>query len=175
MSKSYEIDCWNCGEQSTLKTRSEFDGCCWACGAEIDLEDYLAKAMDERDQSRAEAAQLKNTLLDVTTRHFASSWKRRTDDAELERYLSDGIAQLEADRDQLRAVAEANKWIPLSEATPPDGVPVLRWPGWAAEISIDEWCDDYGCFLMSIEEGERATHWKPISAPAAMAAKDCQP
>lgn len=62
-------------------------------------------------------------------------------------------------------------WIPLAESTPPDGVPVLRWPGWAAEISIDEWCNDHGCFLMSIEEGERATHWKPISAPAAIDAK----
>lgn len=69
----------------------------------------LAAVTAERDQSRAEAAQLKNTLLDVTTRHFASSWKRRTDDAELERYLSDGIAQLEAERDQLRAEVEARR------------------------------------------------------------------
>ena len=59
MSKSHEIDCWKCGEQSTLKTRSEFDGCCWACGAEIDLEDYLARAMDECDQLRAEVERLR--------------------------------------------------------------------------------------------------------------------
>lgn len=59
MSKSHEIDCWKCGEQSTLKTRSEFDGCCWACGAEIDLEDYLARATDERDQLRAEVEALR--------------------------------------------------------------------------------------------------------------------
>jgi regulator of replication initiation timing len=76
--------------------------------AEVDqLRAALAAVTAERDQSRAEAAQLKNTLLDVTTRHFASSWKRRTDDAELERYLSDGIAQLEAERDQLLAEVEA--------------------------------------------------------------------
>ncbi|MGA4640593.1 Lar family restriction alleviation protein [Stutzerimonas stutzeri] len=69
--------------------------------------------------------------------------------------------------------AEVGGWIPLAESTPPDGVPVLRWPGWAAEFSIDEWCNDYGCFLMSIEGGERATHWKPLCAPkAAMAAKE---
>lgn len=62
MSKLHEIDCWKCGEQSTLKTRSEFDGCCWACGAEIDLEDYLARAMDERDQLSAEVERLRMQL-----------------------------------------------------------------------------------------------------------------
>jgi regulator of replication initiation timing len=70
------------------------------------LYEQIADLIAERDQSRAEAAQLKNTLLDVTTRHFASSWKRRTDDADLERYLSDGIAQLEADNDRLRLAAK---------------------------------------------------------------------
>lgn len=59
MSKSHEIDCWQCGKQSTLKTRSEFDGCCWACGVEIDLEDYLARAMDESDALRAEVEALR--------------------------------------------------------------------------------------------------------------------
>ena len=121
MSEKREIDCWSCHATTSLADRSEFDGCCWGCGAELDLEAYLIKAMierdgrlaalaavtAERDQSRAEVAQLKNTLLDVTTRHFASSWKRRTDDAELERYLSDGIAQLGAERDRLLAEVEA--------------------------------------------------------------------
>lgn len=80
---------------------------------------------------------------------------------------------MQMDIDELRAEVEASDWVPLTKATPPDGVPVLRWPGWAAEFSIDEWCNDYGCFLMSIEEGERATHWKPLGAPeAAMAAKE---
>lgn len=86
------------------------------------------------------------------------------------------ILELEAvtaERDDLRLQVEATAWIPLAEATPPDGVPVLRWPGWGAEISIDEWCNDYRCFLMSIEEGEQATHWKPLGAPeAARAAKE---
>lgn len=50
----------------------------------------------------AECANLKNSLLAITARHFAESWKKRTSDAELEQYLSAGIAQLEAERDTLR-------------------------------------------------------------------------
>jgi len=59
MGKEHVISCHQCGEQSTLAARSEFDGCCWACGAEIDLEDYLARAMDERDKLRAEVEALR--------------------------------------------------------------------------------------------------------------------
>ena len=62
MSKSHEIDCRQCGEKSTLEDRVMFDGCCWACGAEIDLEDYLARAMDERDQLLAEVERLRMQL-----------------------------------------------------------------------------------------------------------------
>ena len=50
----------------------------------------------------SECANLKNSLLAITARHFAESWKKRTNDAELEQYLSAGIAQLEAERDALR-------------------------------------------------------------------------
>ena len=53
---------------------------------------------------QAECASLKNSLLAVTTRHFAESWKKRTIDAELEQYLSAGIAQLESQRDKLKQV-----------------------------------------------------------------------
>lgn len=59
MSAKHEISCWQCSKTTSLETRSEFDGCCWACGAEIDLEDYLIKAMDERDQLRAEVEALR--------------------------------------------------------------------------------------------------------------------
>lgn len=146
----------------------------------------------------AERDRLESMLIRTATRHFALQIKDRADDKKLDECLSEGIAMLEAERDrlleeaelhdrimsescakalaerdQLRAEVEASGWIPLTKATPPDGVPVLRWPGWAAEFSIDEWCNDYGCFLMSIEGGERATHWKPLCAPkAAMAAKE---
>jgi len=36
MSKKHEISCWKCHEMTSLETRNEFDGCCWACGEEID-------------------------------------------------------------------------------------------------------------------------------------------
>lgn len=52
----------------------------------------------------AECARLKNSLLAITARHFAEGWKKRTSDAELEQYLSAGIAQLEAERDTLAEV-----------------------------------------------------------------------
>ena len=58
------------------------------------LQDYAAL--------EAENVRLKNALLAVTARHFAESWKRRTSDAELEQYLSAGIAQLEAECERLR-------------------------------------------------------------------------
>ncbi len=50
MSQKHEISCWKCHEMTSLETRNEFDGCCWACGEEIDLDDYLIKAMDKRDE-----------------------------------------------------------------------------------------------------------------------------
>ena len=49
----------------------------------------------------AKCASLENSLLAITARRFAESWKKRTSDAELEQYLSAGIAQLEAERDAL--------------------------------------------------------------------------
>lgn len=61
----------------------------------------------EAEALRAENARLQNALLEVTTRHFAESWKKRTSDADLEQYLAAGIAQLEAERDDLRAGAES--------------------------------------------------------------------
>ena len=52
----------------------------------------------------AECANLKNALMAITARRFAESWKKRTSDAELEQYLSAGIAQLEAERDKLAQI-----------------------------------------------------------------------
>ncbi len=53
MSQKHEISCWKCHEMTSLEARNEFDGCCWACGEEIDLDDYLIKAMDKRDEHYA--------------------------------------------------------------------------------------------------------------------------
>lgn len=48
-----------------------------------------------------------NTLMAITTRHFAESWSRRATDAKLDEYLSSGIAQLQAERDAALAELEA--------------------------------------------------------------------
>ena len=52
---------------------------------------------DDYAALEAENARLKNELLEVTTRRFAESRKNRISDAELEKYLSEGIAQLQAE------------------------------------------------------------------------------
>lgn len=119
----------------------------------------LDEVLAERDALREQVKVLQSD---------ANSWQSGYDKGR-----HDGTKHRQSEVEQLRGEVDAGKWMPLSEATPPDGVPVLRWPGWAAEISIDEWCADYCCFLMSIEGGERATHWKPLSVPgAALAAKE---
>lgn len=80
------------------------DGTCGMCvedadyGAYVEYADYAAL--------EAECARLKNSLLAITARHFAEVWQKRTSDAELEQYLSAGIAQLEAERDALAAELE---------------------------------------------------------------------
>ncbi|WP_061238198.1 hypothetical protein [Ectopseudomonas composti] len=48
-----------------------------------------------------------NTLMALTTRHFAESWSRRSTDAKLDEYLSAGIAQLQEERDAALAELEA--------------------------------------------------------------------
>lgn len=48
-----------------------------------------------------------NTLLALTTRHFAESWSRRSTDAKLDEYLSAGIAQLQEERDAALAELES--------------------------------------------------------------------
>ncbi len=68
-----------------------------------DWTDILAAAPARQQVECQECERLRNTLLEVTTRHFAESWNRRASDKELEQYLSAGIAQLEGERDQLRA------------------------------------------------------------------------
>ena len=65
-------------------------------GGFVDHDDYAAL--------EAECERLQNALLEITARRFAESWKKRTSDAELEQYLSAGIAQLEGQRDKLAEV-----------------------------------------------------------------------
>ena len=66
---------------------------------------YPAYSVEQHQRAiaelREECERLRNCLLEVTVRHFSESLKRRSSDKELEQYLSDGIAQLEAERDTL--------------------------------------------------------------------------
>lgn len=72
----------------------------------------LGRLESERAALEAKCASLENSLLAITARHFAESWKKRTSDAELEQYLSAGIAQIEAERELLRLnFAEYNEAI----------------------------------------------------------------
>lgn len=73
--------------------------------------DWVALPATDYAALEAECERLKNSLLAITARHFAESWKKRTSDAELEQYLSVGIAQLEAERDALAAELAAYKAI----------------------------------------------------------------
>lgn len=55
----------------------------------------------------AERDRLESMLIRTATRHFALQIKDRADDKKLDECLSEGIAMLEAERDQLRAEVEA--------------------------------------------------------------------
>lgn len=74
------------------------------CGMSID-EDKKGGWVEYSDYAalEAECERLKNSLLEITTRHFAEGWKRSASEKQLEQYLSAGIAQLETERDALRA------------------------------------------------------------------------
>ena len=61
------LNCWSCDEEFTLDDHADCDGCCWACGKEIDLAPYLSNALakieeleqkiaDDELQAKADAA-----------------------------------------------------------------------------------------------------------------------
>ncbi|WP_448693523.1 hypothetical protein [Pseudomonas rhizophila] len=41
------LQCWNCNADFTLAERADCDGCCWKCGNEIDLDDYVTRLQAE--------------------------------------------------------------------------------------------------------------------------------
>lgn len=47
-----KLTCGRCQEEFTLKQRTDCDGCCWKCGAELNLEDYLEELLGEVEQQR---------------------------------------------------------------------------------------------------------------------------
>lgn len=46
------LKCWSCKADFTLKERADCDGCCWKCGAEIELDDYVEKYASEVERLR---------------------------------------------------------------------------------------------------------------------------
>nr|WP_294974989.1 hypothetical protein [uncultured Pseudomonas sp.] len=63
------LQCWNCKADFTLADRANCDGCCWKCGNEIDLDDYVTwlQAEVERlstglDYWRGKAIAVANTI-----------------------------------------------------------------------------------------------------------------
>lgn len=67
-----------------------------------------------------------------------------------------------------RLAKQGVKWISIEDETPPDGVPVITYPGWATfgeGFAMDEWLDSHKCFLLEIEEGRRVTHWALPEVP----------
>jgi hypothetical protein len=47
-----QLECWSCQKAFTLKDRQANDGCCAKCGAETELDDYLAAILAENEQLR---------------------------------------------------------------------------------------------------------------------------
>ena len=41
------LKCWSCKADFTLSERANCDGCCWKCGNEIDLDDYVTRLQAE--------------------------------------------------------------------------------------------------------------------------------
>lgn len=110
-------------EQAEELYSGESSGLCHHCSGKLDVGGAVGaiaycedkEVLDTSYQAariaalEAEYERLKNSLLEITARRFAESWKKRTSDAELEQYLSAGIAQLEAERDTLRAELEQSR------------------------------------------------------------------
>lgn len=50
------LKCWSCKAGFTLKEREDCYGCCWECGVEIELDDYVGKLAGEVERLSRKAA-----------------------------------------------------------------------------------------------------------------------
>lgn len=110
MNIKHEISCWQCNEMTSLETRNEFDGCCWACGVEIDLEDYLIKAMDKRDEHYAALSAVtaeRDAALASLERAYANYNQVSYASTERGKQIDQLRSEVEALRDLLREAIEA--------------------------------------------------------------------
>ena len=78
-------------------------------GAGSELYARWLDTFKEAEALRAENARLRQAMLRLVTTHCAAATKNNATDAELEQYLSAGIAQLEAERDALAGELAAIK------------------------------------------------------------------
>lgn len=51
------LKCWSCKADLSLADRSNCDGCCWKCGVEIDLDEYVEKFAGEVERLRTELSE----------------------------------------------------------------------------------------------------------------------
>lgn len=89
---------------STLRNAAEWCRSTPGVGAIAHL---LDKAADEIDALEAECERLRGVMMGIATRHFAGNLSNADKEKELDQYLSEGIRQLEAERDALRTQLEA--------------------------------------------------------------------
>lgn len=87
----------------------------------------------------AECERLRQSMTGMFVRHFAKQLDRVRRDAELEQYLSDGIAQLEAERDCLKSERDylsrqLDRLIDQTTPLQPDATN----PRWAERIKLDD-------------------------------------
>ena len=88
----------------------------------------------------AECQRLRQAMLRLVTTHCAAATKNNATDAELEQYLSAGIAQLEAECERLRAQvsalqSDANSWQSGYDKGREDGAKAAE--GWKAQHARD--------------------------------------
>lgn len=57
------LQCWNCKADFTLAERASCDGCCWKCGREIDLDDYVIRLQAEVERLKQENGERYGSML----------------------------------------------------------------------------------------------------------------
>ena len=97
-------------------------------GAGSELYARWLDTFNEAEALRAENARLRQALQRLVTTHCAAATKNNATDAELEQYLSSGIAQIEGERDRLADELAAIKGQePVAIANKGNGVFWVKW------------------------------------------------
>lgn len=62
------LKCWNCKADFTLSERANCDGCCWKCGNEIDLDDYVTRLQADLARANADKEAYAQNAIDLRKR-----------------------------------------------------------------------------------------------------------